>query len=820
MLDPFHYYSRLEALELANGLERLGYLWMEEPMDEHSMSSYVWLCEQTSLPICGPETAEGKMYVRAEWIKAGACDMVRSGVGDVGGITGLIKCVHLAEAFGMHLEVHGGGVGNLHVLGAMVSPGLYYERGLLHPFIDYDAPPAWLNKPSTRWTTRASSTSRPTPASATTSTGTTSTATRWTDRPLHPQTVPLSAHSWDQLPLSGRPWPRGGQWPRLQGPRSLRDGSTSVALAHTQETCLGRRQERCRACSLPRASASRTPAPQVRLAEFIPTKEGLAVRKQQSIPENVACLSTKYSHTTIAGLALIPSLPANAACMYLAVGVAAVGDRHDDQQDLASPAALVTEQHPPRADPQSTQVVPRRQLRTSPRPVSTYCSIASKTARRGPDLSLRSPSRRRTPTTPRRAPASRRPSRPAESAPDLLVRDPVAPVRPLGPFECFDLGLSKRLVVVRRQHVQQRDLRFAKLFVGQLLHKRVELVTQTHLASSSARSLCTPRTKAFGMHLEVHGGGVGNLHVLGAMVSPGLYDERGLPHPFIVWDEPPPCFMWEQRRVTPITYRPLPLVLSWRRRATGSGRPRSRVMADDRDARIAQLEAENAALRERDAGLVTDAERRETALRDQLAATAEVLRVIASAPTHAQDVLDKIVATAARLCLADGVAIFRVDGNEIERVANLRPALGTPRGTRETIDPGSWLGRAVLERRTVRHDDAEAVVDHEYPSSAQIHRARQKQHGASALRVRSLLVIPLLREGDVIGLLAVSRDEVQPFTDDQVRLLETFADQAVIAIENARLFQEIEESNRRGHAGAGAADRHRRGAPRRRVQAN
>jgi L-alanine-DL-glutamate epimerase-like enolase superfamily enzyme len=147
MLDPFHYYNRLEALQLAKGLEELNYLWMEEPMDEHSMSSYVWLCEQTSLPICGPETAEGKMYVRAEWIKAGACDLVRSGVGDVGGITGLVKCVHLAEAFGMHLEVHGGGVGNLHVLGSMFSPGLYYERGLLHPFIDHDETPAWLNEP-------------------------------------------------------------------------------------------------------------------------------------------------------------------------------------------------------------------------------------------------------------------------------------------------------------------------------------------------------------------------------------------------------------------------------------------------------------------------------------------------------------------------------------------------------------------------------------------------------------------------------------------------------------------------------------------------
>lgn len=146
MLDPYHYYSRLEALELANGIAALGYHWMEEPMDEHSMSSYVWLCEQTALPICGPETAEGKMYNRAEWIVAGACDLVRGGVGDVGGLTPLMKIAHLAEAFGMAMEVHGGGVGNLHALCAMGTPGQYYERGLLHPFIDYDTPAPWLNE--------------------------------------------------------------------------------------------------------------------------------------------------------------------------------------------------------------------------------------------------------------------------------------------------------------------------------------------------------------------------------------------------------------------------------------------------------------------------------------------------------------------------------------------------------------------------------------------------------------------------------------------------------------------------------------------------
>jgi L-alanine-DL-glutamate epimerase-like enolase superfamily enzyme len=148
MLDPFHYYSRIEALELAEGLAKLGFLWMEEPMDEHSMSSYVWLCERTSLAICGPETVEGKMFSRAEWIKAGACDIVRAGVGDIGGLTPLMKIAHLAESFGMQMEVHGNGVGNLHAICAL-PPGvsMYYERGLLHPFIDYDAPPAWLNAP-------------------------------------------------------------------------------------------------------------------------------------------------------------------------------------------------------------------------------------------------------------------------------------------------------------------------------------------------------------------------------------------------------------------------------------------------------------------------------------------------------------------------------------------------------------------------------------------------------------------------------------------------------------------------------------------------
>ena len=146
MLDSFHEYSRIEALQLGRELEKLRFHWLEEPMDEHSISSYQWLSDQLDIPVVGPETAEGRLQVRAEWIVRGASDISRGGVWDVGGLTALMKIVHLCEAFGVAMEVHGGGVGNLHALCAMGIPGEYYERGLLHPLIDYEIPPPWLNE--------------------------------------------------------------------------------------------------------------------------------------------------------------------------------------------------------------------------------------------------------------------------------------------------------------------------------------------------------------------------------------------------------------------------------------------------------------------------------------------------------------------------------------------------------------------------------------------------------------------------------------------------------------------------------------------------
>ena len=144
MLDCYHCYTREDALYIGQELERLNFYWLEEPMDEHNLAAYVWLADRLDIPVVGPETLEGKLWTRAEWVVRGAADILRGGVRDVGGITPLIKTVHLCEAFGVRLEIHGGGAGNLQVLGAMGIPGEFYERGLLHPQYDYEAATPWL----------------------------------------------------------------------------------------------------------------------------------------------------------------------------------------------------------------------------------------------------------------------------------------------------------------------------------------------------------------------------------------------------------------------------------------------------------------------------------------------------------------------------------------------------------------------------------------------------------------------------------------------------------------------------------------------------
>jgi len=144
MLDPYHWYTRLEARKLGRALEDLDFYWLEEPMEESSISSYSWLARELDIPLIGPEMAPGKHHTRAEWVTSGACDILRVGVNDVGGITPALKIIHLAESFNVDVEVHASGAGNLAVVGGTFA-GKWYERAMVHPAFDYDAVPPHLN---------------------------------------------------------------------------------------------------------------------------------------------------------------------------------------------------------------------------------------------------------------------------------------------------------------------------------------------------------------------------------------------------------------------------------------------------------------------------------------------------------------------------------------------------------------------------------------------------------------------------------------------------------------------------------------------------
>ncbi|MCC5901370.1 MAG: mandelate racemase family protein [Halomonas sp.] len=144
MLDGYHWYNRTDALKIGRALSRLDFAWFEEPMVEDSMESYRWLTQRVDVPVIGPETIAGKYHSRASWVQHSACDILRAGVANGGGITPCLKVAHLAEAFGMDCEIHGNGAANLAVVGAITNCQ-WYERGLLHPDLDYDKPPAYLN---------------------------------------------------------------------------------------------------------------------------------------------------------------------------------------------------------------------------------------------------------------------------------------------------------------------------------------------------------------------------------------------------------------------------------------------------------------------------------------------------------------------------------------------------------------------------------------------------------------------------------------------------------------------------------------------------
>ena len=171
---------------------------------------------------------------------------------------------------------------------------------------------------------------------------------------------------------------------------------------------------------------------------------------------------------------------------------------------------------------------------------------------------------------------------------------------------------------------------------------------------------------------------------------------------------------------------------------------------------------------------------------EQQTATSEILGVIASSPTDIQPVLDAVAENAARLCEANDAVIFRCEGNTLQRVAIYGSLPQAPIGEEERpLNRASVAGRAVVDRQTIHIHDMAAESETEFSEGLVL----QKRFGH-----RTIVATPMLREGTPIGVIVNRRLEVRPFTDKQIALLKTFADQAVIAIENVRLFQELKES--------------------------
>ena len=170
---------------------------------------------------------------------------------------------------------------------------------------------------------------------------------------------------------------------------------------------------------------------------------------------------------------------------------------------------------------------------------------------------------------------------------------------------------------------------------------------------------------------------------------------------------------------------------------------------------------------------------------EQQTATSEILGVIASSPTDAQPVLDAIAQNAARVCGSDDATIRLLEGDETILAAHY----GTIPPNHPERRPMAWRtvgNEALLQRRTIHIADILAEVE-TFPDSIR---------GSNPSGIRTFLVTPLLREGVAIGVINIRRTVVKPFTHKQVALLETFADQAVIAIENVRLFNELDSRNR------------------------
>jgi adenylate cyclase len=210
---------------------------------------------------------------------------------------------------------------------------------------------------------------------------------------------------------------------------------------------------------------------------------------------------------------------------------------------------------------------------------------------------------------------------------------------------------------------------------------------------------------------------------------------------------------------------------------------------DELEALAEQFNRSTAALEESHAGLEQKVKDRTAELRESLeqqTAIAEILRVISQSPTDLKPVLDAVAKTARRFCGADAAAVALREGPYIVRAAleGSEPGLEQAIGGRDPLDRSSATGRSILDGQTIHVPDILA------PEADELQRARQNSKDSG---IRTLAAAPMIREGQAIGSLLLIKTKSEPFAPQQIKLLETLAAQAVIAIENVRLLGELRE---------------------------
>ena len=172
---------------------------------------------------------------------------------------------------------------------------------------------------------------------------------------------------------------------------------------------------------------------------------------------------------------------------------------------------------------------------------------------------------------------------------------------------------------------------------------------------------------------------------------------------------------------------------------------------------------------------------------EQQTAISEVLRVMSDSPSDVKPVLDTVLGRAARICQANDVDVWLLEGGTLKLVAGMGQIADIRLGDTRPLDRGMAIGRAVIDGKPVHIEDVTAPeARREFPLGYEYN----KRYGA-----RTGFAVPLMREGRALGGILLRRSQVQPFTQKQINLLKTFADQAAIAIENVRLFKELEARN-------------------------